>query len=134
MKIKIRLIIDALEMVSENTEVFYDTRTGDFLYVSLLLDSDNAIEKLEDDPDRYIRLPSKKEINVYNIIEQFSSAVEDESVRSELLSSIQGKGAFRRFNEIITKYNLLHLWYSFKENSYREIAVSWCKENCLDYQ
>ncbi|WP_241993815.1 UPF0158 family protein [Mesobacillus foraminis] len=49
------------------------------------------------------------------------------------MRAIRGKGAFRRFNDNIINFQLEEQWYSFRERCFRQIAISWCKENQIDY-
>ena len=84
--------------------------------------------------DHYIALPSKYDIHEYAIMEEFSCSVADQKVSDALQIAIRGKGAFRRFKDVCQRFGMLDQWYSFKTEALKEIAVSWCQENNLEYE
>jgi len=42
---------------------------------------------------------------------------------------IRGSGAFRRFKDLIYRYNIEEDWFKFKDEAYKEIAISWLESN-----
>ncbi|MGX2957941.1 UPF0158 family protein [Peribacillus sp. JNUCC 23] len=46
---------------------------------------------------------------------------------------MDGKGAFRRFKDVLIDLNLEEEWYSFKESSYRILAIRWCEDQGIEY-
>lgn len=49
------------------------------------------------------------------------------------LSNIGDKGAFRRFKDYCIEMDIIQEWYNFRDKRYKEIAISWCKQNELEY-
>jgi hypothetical protein len=49
--------------------------------------------------DRFRKLPSKFEVNEWQIMEDFSLSVKSDRIREDLLDAIQGRGAFRYFKD-----------------------------------
>ncbi|MBO5273509.1 MAG: hypothetical protein J6I45_02730 [Clostridia bacterium] len=78
-------------------------------------------------------MPTKYEIHEYCIIEAFSEAYPDSRIRLELLRSLRGRGAFRRFKDVLQSHSIEQAWYDWRGNAYREIAVRWCVEHQLEY-
>ena len=131
-------IISALEMTNDESCGYLDTETGQIKWQfdfdpSL---SDISSEELEADEGdegrkRYLLLPDRFEINEYHMIEAFAYDHDDHSGR--LIRAIQGRGAFRRFRETVERLGLLDEWYEFRDNCYRERAVSWCHGHNLAF-
>ena len=132
--VKIREIMDGMEMVDDQTTVYYDTKTG-----QLILDCDASYglnevssEELANNK-RYLQLPDRFEINEYHMVEAFIADQSEENA-NRLFRAIQGRGAFRRFKDLIDELGLSEAWYEFRENCYRDRAVRWCLGNDLKYE
>ncbi|MDR3585766.1 MAG: UPF0158 family protein [Desulfosporosinus sp.] len=54
----------------------------------------------------YVELPDKEEVNDYLIMEDFCYSQEDNKLRDKLCDAIDGKGAFRRFKEPISRHGI----------------------------
>jgi hypothetical protein len=83
--------------------------------------------------DDYLKLPSKFDIDEYEIMERFSLSFSDEKISDVLLSKIRGSGAFRRFKDTIYHYGIEEDWFRFKDEAYKEIAVSWLESHGFAY-
>ena len=83
--------------------------------------------------DDYLRLPSKFDIDEYEIMERFSLSVSDEKTSEVRLRKIRGSGAFRRFKDTIYHYGIKEDWFRFKDEAYKEIAVSWLETHGFAY-
>ena len=75
MKVKLGVILDAIEMADDNYTYFLDLETGKsvFLADELItgLDNEGLEDEIEENPERYLRLPTKFEIHEYHIMEEF---------------------------------------------------------------
>jgi hypothetical protein len=83
--------------------------------------------------DDYLKLPRKFDIDEYEIMEKFCLFVSDEKISNVLLSKIRGSGAFRRFKDTIYQYGIEEDWFKFKDEAYKEIAVSWLESRGFAY-
>jgi hypothetical protein len=79
--------------------------------------------------DKYVELPTKWEINDYNIMERFCGSLDNEKMAEELYSAIRGKGAFQRFRYTLQRYGMEDQWYNFREAGLKKIAIRWCGDN-----
>jgi len=74
MKVKLGVILDAIEMADDNYTYFLDLETGKsvFLADELItgLDNEGLEDEIEENPERYLRLPTKFEIHEYHIMEE----------------------------------------------------------------
>ncbi|MHB8075679.1 UPF0158 family protein [Desulfosporosinus fructosivorans] len=61
-----------------------------------------AVDVVENWGD-YVELPDREEVNKYRIMENFCYSQEDDKLRNKLCYSIDGKGAFRHFRDVIVK-------------------------------
>jgi predicted nucleotidyltransferase len=80
----------------------------------------------------WLPLPSRYDINEYEIMERFCLNQKNQDLRDRLLSAIHGKGAFRRFKDTAERSGVLEQWYEFKNKEIKEIAREWCKENGVE--
>jgi len=83
--------------------------------------------------DDFLALPSKFGIHEHRIMERFSLGVEDVRVRETLLQAIRGRGAFRRFKEVIHERGVTEVWYAYRQQALEDIAVDWLEANGVAY-
>lgn len=137
MTIKLEQVIEAIEMSDDFFTSFWDTKTGETVYLADPLlngETDEVLAaEIENDPKRFLRFPTKYEIHEYRIMEDFIEQLSPGKVQSNLSYSIREKGAFRRFKESIRYHGLEQQWYDCLEKAYRDIAVRWCTEEGLAY-
>ena len=104
MKVKLGVILDAIEMADDNYTYFLDLETGEsvFLADELItgLDNEGLEDEIEESPERYLRLPTKFEIHEYHIMEEFIWTLKGEKA-DKLERAIRGRGAFRRFKDMV---------------------------------
>ncbi|HYK71994.1 MAG TPA: UPF0158 family protein [Pseudoneobacillus sp.] len=80
-----------------------------------------------------IELPTKYYVNEYEIMEVFCITVSDQRKQDSLLRVIKGKGAFRRFKDKITDFEIEKQWNSYLDARFKQIAIVWCKDNNINY-
>ena len=150
-RVKLESIIDELQMMFDDQRSFFNIRTGDIALISdeelRAAEEESSIEKSPDwklenvniaieilEEDFWIPLPSKYDVNEYEIMERFCLSIENNKLRDNMYCSIQGRGAFRKFKDNIERYNIEQDWYRFRDNALKEIAISWCQENEIIYE
>lgn len=131
MKVKLEDVVDAIEMASDEYQYFYNRMTGEVLAVGdpfLTGDEQDRemLEEIDENWDNYERLPAKYDINEYQIMESF---IEDEipaAIQDQMEEAIRGKGAFRRFKEMLRGLDMEEEWYGYRDMEYRRLAKEWC--------
>ena len=102
-------VVDAIEMADDNYTYFLDLETGDsvFLADELItgLDNEGLEDEIEENPERYLRLPTKFEIHEYHIMEEFIWTLKGERA-DKLDCAIRGRGAFRRFKDLVDRMGI----------------------------
>jgi hypothetical protein len=81
-----------------------------------------------------VPLTTRYDIHEYAIMERFCSTVGNRKIACDLLRSIAGKGAFRRFKDALHRHGIEKSWYTYKDEAYKVIAREWCAENGLSWQ
>ena len=136
MKINISTIIEAIEMADDNFTFFLDLETGKSVLLadelSTGMDNEGLENEIEDNPERFFRLPTKFEIHEYNIMEEFIQTLKGEDA-DKLEQVIQGRGAFRRFKDMVNRRGITKQWYDFQADYYRNLAIAWCQEHGIEY-
>ncbi len=88
---------------------------------------------LQDNPTDYLPLPSKEQIDLLGIMEQFINSIESREAHHYLFSAIKGKKAYHQFKAGLAKFNIEDNWQAYKESLYREILREWCRVNEVDF-
>lgn len=137
MTIPLKQVIQAIEEANEVFTSFWDTKTGKTVYLADPLmtgETDDALSaEMENEPERFLRFPTKYEIRQYRIMEDFIDQIPPGKAQDELAYAIRGKGAFRRFKQSVRFHGLEQRWYDYLAQAYREFAIRWCAEEGLEY-
>lgn len=91
-------------------------------------------EAIERDPDSFLALPDRFEIDEYRMMEEFASAAADPVVQQQLLRSLRGSGAFRRFKDAVHRLGMARSWYQARADVYARIARAWCRQHDIPVQ
>ena len=134
--INIDIIVEALEMTDNETEFFFDREKEDTVMLSEYSDDYKQISDMidEDEDDRFVRLPSQREINEYGMMEEFVNSIRNDNQRATLEMAISGRGAFRRFKDTVIRFGIEKKWYAFRDKEYLRVAREWCEENNVAYE
>jgi hypothetical protein len=137
MKIKLADVLEAIELASDEFEYYYHKKTGEtVMYADPLItgiDNRELEADLEENFDQYIRLPTKYEINEYHIMEEFIWSLPEGKTQEKLERAIQGRGAFRRFKDLVYDLGIEEKWFAYQAAAYKNMAIAWCKDNDIDY-
>ncbi|GAB4491177.1 MAG: hypothetical protein OHK006_24790 [Thermodesulfovibrionales bacterium] len=81
------------------------------------------------DQQRYARIPERSPEQAYAAMKEFSSTVQDEELRLHLQQSLDGKGAFRKFKDLLGPYpKERKMWYVFNAKASRQEIAQWLAE------
>lgn len=95
----------AFERNSPDQESFLDLENGDLLsIVDGEPDAAARRAKVAATPGRYLRIDPASSREQYRWMERFVSSVADPPLRERLLIAIDGKGAFRRFKDVLLAF------------------------------
>lgn len=137
MKVNLNEVIEAIDMASDGIQNFYDKRTGQIVtrFDSMIYgDYDDELEDdLEENWDQYISLPEAFDIDNYSIMEDFIDDLNNSTIQNQLARAIRGKGAFRRFKDIVIELGISDQWYHYLDEAHRKIAIKWCHDNDIEY-
>lgn len=143
-KVKLVDVIEAIEFHADEMQSFINLKTGEICSIT-----DEAIRIVENDtdhpewqkndieiaknylqnPDDYLLLPSQHDADEYQIMEDFANTLNDEKITGQLLITLQGQGAFRRFKDSVKLFGVIDEWYKFRDERYKQFAIQWCEDN-----
>jgi hypothetical protein len=96
-----------MEDASYEHQYFLDTETGEVILISEYDDDEESTQRLEAideaEPGRYVQVPRAESRDGYADMEEFIDTVSDRALRQLLEVAIQGKGAFRRFKDVLAR-------------------------------
>ena len=134
MKVKLSEVIDALEFTNDEIEYYYNPDNGE-IFMSNIGDFENLNEdELDELFEKSIMLPTRYDINEYEMMEDFTETIKDTRLQNQLYISLNGSGAFRRFKDTCINYDIIDDWYKFRDERYKEVAINWCKDNNIEFE
>jgi hypothetical protein len=106
----------AFERNSPDQESFLDLDNGDLLaIVEGEPDAASRRAKVAANPERYLRIDPASSREQYRWMERFVSSVTEPALRERLLVSIDGKGAFRRFKDVLLAFpGERERWFAYR--------------------
>jgi hypothetical protein len=149
---KLRVDLDEIASIMEMPDNFgstrlFDTETGGIIdipdEVMSAVESDDKDEidsmpewekglvetaesVLSDEAGRYVDIPRKPSYESYNLMVEFAGSVKDRSLREKLDIALDGKGAFRRFKNVLSGYPEEEMkWFAFKDGRLKQEVIEW---------
>jgi hypothetical protein len=129
LRIDLEGLCSAMEDSSDEHNCYLDLETGEILLISDYM-NDEEIKKLRDkideNFDRYEQLPKAESYESHDDMEDFVATVKDEHLVELLYIAVNGKGAFRRFKDVLERYpEERERWFHFKDDKLKQRALEW---------
>ena len=134
--IDMRELCWALDDSSLMIDRYIDLETGDIVelseYDDIDLDENGEEDELEDtvgemideNPDRFAYIDPLPSFESYRHMEDFIRSVKDPHLKDLLAVAIDGKGAFRRFKDVLFGYpEEEERWFEFKNERMLDVAM-----------
>ena len=96
-------------------------KTGRIFYTSDLGDSDELPEDIDNDPDKYIDIPHKNELNLGKVLVINFTSIHMPDNMEKVQSIFRKKGAYSRFKDLLETKGLLEKWYEFEEEQQKRL-------------
>jgi hypothetical protein len=147
LKVDLDMIVQALDDHTGMVDWYLDTQTGEVCPVpeewASMAEEDAdecdvpagdanreelefARKILRNDDERYLYIEPGSTRDSYQVMEEFIPRVRDPRLRERLADAIGGKGAFRRFKDVLLSApKVREEWFAFEANVKREWAREW---------
>src|SRR5262245_8171666 len=80
----------------------------------------------------YLRIDPVSSREQYRWMERFIPMVEDNELRGKLTQAIDGKGAFRRFKDVLMTYGTdRERWFAFRSERLRTFMEAWLSAHAI---
>jgi hypothetical protein len=90
---------------------------------------DAALATVRADPQRYVPVEAIPSRIQYQWLDEFIHAIEEGDTRTRMEAAINGKGAFRRFKDILlTLPDERRRWFEYRDQMMRHRIVEWIRE------
>jgi hypothetical protein len=124
----------AFERNSPELHSFIDRETGEVVVAVDGLPEDEETRRLiAADPERYIRIEPASSREQYRWMERFVATVEEQPLRDRLLLAIDGKGAFRRFKDVLLSYpQERERWFNYRGDLLHYHINQWFESKGLE--
>ncbi|WP_428263513.1 UPF0158 family protein [Haliangium sp.] len=124
----------AVERNAPNTESFLDLHSG--LVVTIVTGEPDALVKrrqVAENIENYVRIDPASSREQYRWMERFVASVTDDALRERLVISIDGKGAFRRFKDVLLAYPAeRERWFSYRAELLHWHVHNWLEANQIE--
>jgi len=133
--VRIELDWDALEVAVErnanDTESFLELTSGKVLTVTAGdVEAAARRQQITANLRDYLRVEPASSREQYRWMEKFVGSVSDETLRDRLIMSIDGKGAFRRFKDVLIAYpSERERWFTYRADLLHWHIHNWLEAN-----
>ncbi len=132
-KRKLKIDFSELELAFDNAsweaEYYLDAETGEIILIGSMIGQQEALtQQIEDisNRSRYLQIPQAKPRDGFQDMVMFIDTVQDAQLQKLLSVAIDGKGAFRRFKNILPDYpQERDRWFRFQEDRARQRILNW---------
>ncbi len=120
----------AFERNAPNMSSYLDLETGDILvFVDGVLEDEQQRAVIVNDEERYIRVDPASSREQYCWMEHFVASIDDETLQERLVIAIDGKGAFRRFKDVLLHYpHERERWFNYRADKLHAYINEWIEE------
>lgn len=133
--IQLDLDWDALEIAVErnspDTDSYLDLQTGRVTTITTG-DPEAALnrQQVSENIRNYLRVEPASSREQYRWMEKFVGSVTDEPLRERLIISVDGKGAFRRFKDVLLAYPAeRERWFSYRAELLHWHIQTWLEQH-----
>mgnify|MGYP002725882094 CR=1 FL=1 len=133
-------LVRAYEQGSSDKRYFLDVQTGEIvpIFVAMLergANTEDAHRIAKEVNTRYFLLPHMTPSEGYEEMEDFIETVKDKTAAEQLTTAIEGKGAFRRFREILAIYPAEEeRWFRERTEIIEETVEIWLEETGISLE
>ncbi len=139
---KLKVDMSELEFAFEDSSPeschYLDSETGEILLIMDDFDNEESgklSKEMEANPGRYIEIPKAQSYEGYEDMADFADTVEDHNLQEKLAIALNGKGAFRRFKDVLFDYpKEREEWFEFKSKRLRQRIKEWLEDEGLEVQ
>ena len=125
----VEALIEAFTSSLDSIAHYYDRQTGEVVTLS----EEFGTGKLEGPANRYVVITPLSVSDRYQIMEDFVDTVDSLSLQEELNDALIEKGAFLRFEGVVSKYPERHRqWRAFRADQVTAHIRAWQHEHGLD--
>ena len=122
-------LCEAMDNSSYENQYYLDLTTREILFTSENMDdaeTSKLKDQIEEESDRYELIPKAESHEGYWDMQDFIATIEDERLVELLEVAINGKGAFRRFKDVLLNYpEERERWFQFRDERVEERALEW---------
>lgn len=87
-----------------------------------------VLEVLLDGNGRYAHIPKRYSLEAHQVMVEFLETVEDPVMKGELTNALNGKGAFKRFKNVLISYpKERKRWHGYNAKAMKKVIIEWLK-------
>lgn len=132
--VNVSWVVNAFENNSAHSEYYLDMRTGDVRFFSPMDFPEHVavLKKLDQQPERFIKLPKRDKEFCLKVKREYASLVEDAYLKG-LLEKALNRQDEQEYRQILMEFeNDRRRWYSFENDQYRKYLLAWFRQRGIE--
>lgn len=121
----------AFEYCNVENHFFIDLEENTIVNINeaIDLDAEEKLEELENESKEYLAIPERLPHQDKMLMELFAYGLRDLDLINEFMGALKKNKPFKRFRQLLDKYDMRTEWNIFKEKEIRNEAINWLVEN-----
>jgi hypothetical protein len=122
---------DAFENNAPEVHSYLNLETGDVVRIVDGVADPATAGRIATDP-QYMRVEPVSSREQYRWMERFIATVDESELRQKLVAAIDGKGAFRRFKDVLMSFPVdRERWFAFRSERLRTAIDAWLDAHAI---
>ncbi len=123
---------DAFENNAPEVHSYLNVETGDVVRIVDGVAEPSMHSRIASDPG-YVVVDPVSSREQYRWMERYIETVEEPELHQKLVASIDGKGAFRRFKDVLMSYPIdRERWFTFRSERLRTAMQTWLDAHSIE--
>jgi Uncharacterised protein family (UPF0158) len=121
----------AFESHAPDVRTYLDRRNGEL--ITLASGDETTQKRVRDEKDQHAEVEPVPSREQYRMMERFIDTVTHPQLKERLKDSIVGKGAFRRFKDVLGRFpEERKRWFAFRDVLLHRFILDWLKANRIE--
>jgi hypothetical protein len=122
---------DAFENNAPEVHSYLQLESGEVIRIVDGVADPQMHTRVSSDPN-YLRIEPVSSREQYRWMERFIATVEESELREKLVQAIDGKGAFRRFKDVLMSFPVdRERWFAFRSERLRSCMEAWLEAHAI---
>lgn len=132
--VSLSAVVAEIEFLGNDGTLYVNCETGEVLARTDLMEGDDeTLEALEEDP-AWVAVLSSFDLHDMETMRRYTNRIAGPAASKELSEALHGRGAYRRFRDVIRRRGLQDEWNEYREKKHEESVRFHLKQHGIRFR